>query len=726
VETTWVGTRFWYLFSEFNCQAGMDLTRREREIAGLVAGGMTNRAIAERLFLADRTVEGHVEHALNKLGFTSRTQLAAWIAREETAPALARDIRLPVSVTRFIGREQERSQVERLLTRHRLVTLTGPGGIGKTRLAIAVAGQQQQCPRVRMTDLAPVSSAEHVGTQVAAALGAHTLDVALEGLGSVPTLILLDNCAHLVEAAARVAETVLRSSAAVLLATSREPLTVEGERVYPVSSLDEREAVALFEDRAHQEDLALADVEHICERLDRLPLALELAAARTRVMSVASLRVSLDTSLAVLGEGPRTVDERRRSMDASIRWSYNQLNAAEKAAFRALAIFEGPFDLDAATTTSGADASTVLAVADRSLLVREGDRHRLLYPVREFARTELAAAGEEAVVAERHDEYFVRWASAKRDAALNRRGEAMWAVMSERDEIRPALERLAGRDRNQFATLAAVFAWTHWVWGDAPYANEIARRAAAVIDDAHPFAAFVHLSACASARAVREFDRALDEERRAHRLAAESGDELVEARARMNAAIALNELGRNEEALAELDAGLQSLGDSLSDMRFELHNIMGMVYWSDGRFAEGAAAARRALAISSEPTVARAMTVGTLGVCLLELGDLAGGIAASREHSELVLRFDVRGSGPGTVAGWARTAVAAGDEPHAAAFAAAGRRLAAELRSPIDTPAWEEPKIAPLIDRYPDAAHWLDGLDWRDAVRAAMAWQPPG
>ncbi len=155
----------------------MNLTRREREIAGLVAEGMSNRAIAERLFLAERTVEGHVEHALNKLGFTSRAQLAAWISREEPAPARARDVSLPTTVTRFIGRERERVAVERLLTHHRLVTLTGPGGVGKTRLALAVANSQQRWLRARMVDLAPVSSGGHVAAEVAAALGMPTLKV---------------------------------------------------------------------------------------------------------------------------------------------------------------------------------------------------------------------------------------------------------------------------------------------------------------------------------------------------------------------------------------------------------------------------------------------------------------------------------------------------------------------------------------------------------------------
>jgi predicted ATPase/DNA-binding CsgD family transcriptional regulator len=522
---------------------GMDLTRREREIAELVADGMSNRAIAERLFIAERTVDGHIAHAFNKLGFTSRAQLAAWITRKVAAPAYARDINLPTAVTRFIGRERERVAVERLLTRHRLVTLTGPGGVGKTRLAVAVAGSQQHWPRARMVDLAPVSSDEHVAAEVAAALGVPTLKVTLEELGSVPTLLLLDNCEHLVEAVARVADAMLRSSAVVLLATSRQPLNVEGERVYIVHPLDDREAVALFEDRSHEDDLRLADVEQICQRLDRLPLALELAAARTRVMSVASLRESLDNSMAVLGEGPRTVDDRRRSVEASVRWSYNLLGAAEQAAFRALAVFEGPFHLSAATSTTGADQSTVLALADNSLLVREGDRYRFLYPVREFARKELVAAAEQELATERHDEYFVRWAATQRDPILLRRADAIRAVWSEREEIRPALDRLADRSSEKFATLASVFARALVDWGDVPYADEIARRAVGAIDDHHPNAAFIHLTAGVLAWGVRDLDRALSEATFARRLAAESGDKLVEARARNAAAIALANQG---------------------------------------------------------------------------------------------------------------------------------------------------------------------------------------
>jgi tetratricopeptide (TPR) repeat protein len=298
-------------------------------------------------------------------------------------------------------------------------------------------------------------------------------------------------------------------------------------------------------------------------------------------------------------------------------------------------------------------------------------------------------------------------------------------VWSEREEIRPALDRLADRSSEKFATLASVFARALVDWGDVPYAGKIARRAVGAIDDQHPHAAFIHLSAGVLAWGVRDLDRALTEARYARRLAAKSGDNLVEARARNAAAIALSNQGRREEALEELRAGLESLGDSLPEVRYSMQNVMAMQYWFAGRYAEGAAAARRALAISSEATVSRAMTVGTLAICLAGLGDAIGAAEAQREAADLIIRFEVRGSGSETLVNFGRIALVAGDEAHAAAFVAAGKRLAAELRSVVEDPLWDDPSYGALIDRYPDEAGSLDGLSWEDALRSAIAWRPP-
>ena len=168
-----------------------------------------------------------------------------------------------------------------------------------------------------------------------------------------------------------------------------------------------------------------------------------------------------------------------------------------------------------------------------------------------------------------------------------------------------------------------------------------------------------------------------------------------------------------------------SLGDSLPEVRYSMQNVMAMQYWLAGRYAEGAAAARRALAISSEATVSRAMTVETLAICLAGLGDVMGAAEAQREAAELIIRFEVRGSASETLVNFGRVAMVAGDEALAAAFVAAGRRLAAELRLVVEDPLWDDPIYAALIDGHPDAASSLDGLSWEEALRSAIAWRPP-
>jgi hypothetical protein len=170
---------------------------------------------------------------------------------------------------------------------------------------------------------------------------------------------------------------------------------------------------------------------------------------------------------------------------------------------------------------------------------------------------------------------------------------------------------------------------------------------------------------------------------------------------------------------------LESLGDSLPEVRYSMQNVMAVQYWFAGRYAEGAASARRALAISSEATVSRAMTVGTLAVCLAGLGDAIGAAEAQREAADLIIRFDLRGSASETLVNFGRVALVAGDEAQAAAFVAAGKRLAAELLSVVEDPLWNDPSYAALIDRHPDTASSLDGLGWEDALRLAIAWRPP-
>src|SRR4029077_7343457 len=287
----------------------VELTRRGKEVAELVGLGLTNREIAQRLFLSERTVEWHVEQIMNRLGFTSRSQIAAWMAASQAGsprrvPGGKRRGNLPASLTAFVGRQHELAAVEDLVAGNRLVTLTGPGGIGKTRLALELAARLG--PRYPdgawMCDLAPLADSALLGAPRVETSGitpssVNRLEAVREHLRDRACVLVLDNCEHLLAASSAVAQDLLATSADLrILATSRTPLSVIGEAVWRLDALPEEEAVDLFALRAgaaapeFRVDPSNSEaVATICSRLDRVPLALELVSPRMRLLTVQEL-----------------------------------------------------------------------------------------------------------------------------------------------------------------------------------------------------------------------------------------------------------------------------------------------------------------------------------------------------------------------------------------------------------------------------------------------------
>jgi predicted ATPase/DNA-binding SARP family transcriptional activator len=343
--------------------------------------------------------------------------------------------RLPVRLTALVGRDAELSEVMRALAGSRILTLTGPGGTGKTRLALAVAGEAAGHEEVAWVELGPLDNPDIVAPAVALRLGVPETpgqDAAEAIAGHVlaqfagrPLLVVLDNCEHLANKVAELTEQLLAECPSIsVLATSREPLGVEGERSWPVPPLDGPDAVQLFEDRArlvapafNLTDANAAEVAAVCAKLDRLPLAIELAAARMRILSVRQLAERLDDVFGVLTGGARSAPARHQALRATLDWSHDLLDANERAAFRRLAVFSGGFTLAAAERVAGFGdivparvLDLLTRLADKSLLRVERERYYLLATIHEYAREQLTLSGEADQARRAHLAYYTEFA----------------------------------------------------------------------------------------------------------------------------------------------------------------------------------------------------------------------------------------------------------------------------------------------------------------------------
>ncbi|WP_232665672.1 ATP-binding protein [Pseudonocardia sp. TRM90224] len=436
-----------------------DVSERETEVLAAVGARLSNAQIANRLHISVRTVEGHVSALLRKFGVADRRELGALAETVTAAPAPGRVAALPVSRTSFVGRAAERVAIRAALDGGGLVTLVGPGGAGKTRLAVVAAGEvAPEFPfGVGFVDLVPVRDG-FVAQAVAAALGVTERagqpldDAVLERLGRGRSLLVLDNCEHMIGAVAGFVERVRVSCpGTAVLATSRERLGVPDERIVPVAALPLRsDAEQLFRERAAvldpvldpdlDPDLDPAAVAELCARLDGLPLAIELAAARSASLGVAGLLAGLGDHLRLLSGGRGAV-ERHRSLRAVTEWSHDLLDDQEQGFFRRLGVFVGRFDLAAATAVAGdgdapAAADLLGRLVDKSLVSRSGGSWRMLDSIRAFAVERLGESGAEEDVRQRH----LNWAAgtaAELEGGLADRWRDRFDVVA--DDLRAAL-----------------------------------------------------------------------------------------------------------------------------------------------------------------------------------------------------------------------------------------------------------------------------------------------
>jgi predicted ATPase/DNA-binding winged helix-turn-helix (wHTH) protein len=410
---------------------------------------------------------------------------------------------LPEAISELIGRDDELAEILNLAATHRLVTLTGTGGIGKTRLALAAARRRlPEFPEgVWLAEFSSLADPGLVSATVAAAVGIElgagevSAQRVAQALAGRRLLLVLDTCEHVIDAAAAMAEAVLRAgSAAGIIATSREPLRAEGERVYPVPPLPvpaaEGEdpwrygAVLLFVVRSRasgthvSEDRQLARVvAAICRRLDGIPLAIELAAARAAALGIEELAVRLDDRFHLLSGGRRTALPRHQTLRATLDWSCELLAEPERVILRRLAVFAGAFSLEAAGVVAASteiSASEVVeclsSLVAKSLIAAEVEpavaRYRLLDTTRAYALEKLSESGELERLARRHGEYY-RDLFKRAETELDAQPTAEWPADYGRqiDNLRAALDwafsPLGDPSIGVALTAAAVPLWTH-------------------------------------------------------------------------------------------------------------------------------------------------------------------------------------------------------------------------------------------------------------------------
>ena len=571
------------------------VTRRETDVFWLVGDRLHNIEIAERLHLSERTVESHVSALLGKLGAPTRQALVDTAARLRARARAAAS--LPGALSSFVGRDTELSELMRLVGGHRLVTITGPAGAGKTRLALQLAALADSLPAPTLIDLAMAAGGDEVERVFAAALGvvgegSRRRAALREALSDGRTWLLVDNCEHVADVVSVLLADLLSATHGLrVLATSQTPLSVPGEALYPLAPLglppdsaDPVEILAapsarLFAERARTASPSFEvtvenarDVADLCRQLDGLPLAIELAAARVRAFSPAELLARLDDRFALLASGAPG-GGRHLTLEAAIRWSYALLDESERTLLERCSVFPSEFDYDTAAgifafppLEKGDLARLFPRLLDRSLLAaaRRGQSttYRLLDSVREFGRDRLAERGEDDLVRERHALHHIERAVA---AVPDLQGRDQAAALLWFDHRWPDL-RAAMRWAFESDTAAAwrLLAGVGTAWDILGVRGELFDWLEVLLQRALP-GGELHARAAITAVMLltyKDTERAIAIAEDVHRHAGEAGSDA--AMATLALGWALRYAGRSQPAVAHLDRAakqFRALGD---------------------------------------------------------------------------------------------------------------------------------------------------------------------
>ena len=683
---------------------------------------------------------------------------------------------LPSVASSFVGREQELEELAGLLARHRLVTVTGVGGAGKTRLALQAAANVLPAfpDGAWFVDLAPLSEPSLVTEAVAAVLTpseASGVEALLLGHGPADAdpagtviarrlrqkrmLLVLDNCEHVLDAAANLVDAVLRHAPSVsVLATSREPLRLHGESVWPIkplacpdpdryrsadaealASLSGYEAVRLFLDRAASvqagfavSEANAAQIAEICHRLDGIPLAIELAAARVRLLSPAQLAQRLDDRFRLLTGGSRTALPRQQTLQALIDWSFDLLAPAEQRVLERLSVFAGPGPIDAAVAVGTGDDvdeptafDAVASLVEKSLLVAEdrGEARwlRLLETIRAYAGKHLASTGDGDPARVRLLSWYLDYTAPEWDWRASAQGAA-WAhgLLPHYQNLRTIV--LWAAERKAEAPRAIALAARLWyVWAPPREALTVleALRQAVEPDTPRWDAGMIAYALALNLSALGRYDDSLRCFDEAHTALVDAGDRIREAWVVQDMGTPLIMQGNLEAAAAQCEAAValkRAAGATPADVAIALNNL-ARVHWQRRDLATASSLFLEALEMIPAKDYAplAELPLFNLGTLQLERGNPGEARQLLAEAFRVSLAPGLRAM---CLAGLARVAAAGGDGPKAARLLSGGRRMFDENEIVLDIADqadWDqaEATVKALLDAHEWECAWAEG-----------------